>query len=42
MIFDIDLIKDVYANFDSRIDAAKAKLDRPLTLAEKILLEELS
>ena len=30
MIFDIDLIKDVYANFDARVSAAKAKLGRPI------------
>ncbi len=42
MIFDLDLIQDVYTNFDSRITAAKAKLDRPLTLAEKILYAHLS
>ena len=42
MIFDIDLIKDVYANFDSRISAAKNKLNRPLTLAEKVLYAHLS
>ena len=42
MIFDIDLIKDIYANFDGRIAAAKSKLNRPLTLAEKILYAHLS
>jgi aconitate hydratase len=42
MIFDLDLIKAVYANFENRVSAAKAKLDRPLTLAEKILYAHLS
>jgi len=37
MTFDIDLIKDVYANFDARVSAARTKLARPMTLAEKIL-----
>jgi aconitate hydratase len=42
MTFDIELIKGVYANFDSRIQAAKDKLARPLTLAEKVLYAHLS
>jgi aconitate hydratase len=42
MIFDLDLINDVYANFASRVSATKAKLARPLTLAEKILYAHLS
>ncbi len=42
MTFDIDLIQNVYSNFDSRITAAKSKLNHPLTLAEKILYAHLS
>jgi len=42
MTFDIDLIKDVYANFDARVSAARTKLARPMTLAEKILYAHLS
>ena len=42
MTFDIDLIRDIYANFDSRITAVKNKLNHPLTLAEKVLYAHLS
>ncbi|MFO0321657.1 MAG: aconitate hydratase [Bacteroidota bacterium] len=41
MAFDIDMIKKVYANFPSRIEAARKTLGRPLTLAEKILYSHL-
>lgn len=41
MPFDINMIRDFYANFSSRVDAAKAKLGRPMTLAEKILYAHL-
>jgi aconitate hydratase len=41
MVFDLDLIKKVYGNFAQRIDAARKLLDRPLTLAEKILYAHL-
>ena len=34
----IELVEDVYARFDARINAAKATLGRSLTLAEKILI----
>ena len=37
MAFDIEMIKKVYANMPSRIEAARKTLGRPLTLAEKIL-----
>jgi aconitate hydratase len=37
MLFDLDLIKSVYANLPEKVDAAKALLGRPLTLTEKIL-----
>ncbi len=37
MIFDIDMIKQVYQNFPNRVNQAKKLLNRPLTLAEKIL-----
>ena len=42
MAFDIDMIKDYYAALQNRVDAAKALLGRPMTLAEKILYSHLS
>nr|WP_199157089.1 aconitate hydratase [Pedobacter sp. ASV2] len=41
MAFDIDMIKKVYANFGSRVDAARKVVGRPLTLSEKILYAHL-
>ncbi|KQR65276.1 aconitate hydratase [Pedobacter sp. Leaf176] len=41
MAFDIDMIKKVYANFGSRVDAARKIVGRPLTLSEKILYAHL-
>jgi aconitate hydratase len=41
MAFDIDMIKKVYENMPSRIEAARKQLGRPLTLAEKILYSHL-
>ncbi len=41
MAFDIDMIKKVYANFGSRVDAAREIVGRPLTLSEKILYAHL-
>ena len=37
----IELVREVYARFDERIDAARARLGRPLTLAEKVLIAHL-
>src|SRR5690606_38835280 len=37
----IELVEGVYARFDERIDAARARLGRPLTLAEKVLIAHL-
>jgi aconitate hydratase len=37
MAFDKDMIKEVYAKFPSRVEAARKALGRPLTLAEKTL-----
>jgi len=37
MVFDLDMIKRVYSTLPGRIDAARKLLNRPLTLAEKIL-----
>ncbi len=41
MPFDIDMIKAHYESFPKRVDEAKAKLGRPLTLTEKILYAHL-
>ncbi|MBG8556000.1 aconitate hydratase [Hymenobacter guriensis] len=41
MAFDLEMIKAVYANMGSRIEAARAAVGRPLTLTEKILYAHL-
>ncbi len=41
MIFDLKMIRAFYKDFPARVDAAKAKLKRPLTLSEKILYAHL-
>ena len=41
MVFDLDLIKKVYAGFKGKVDDAKAELGRPMTLTEKILYAHL-
>jgi aconitate hydratase len=41
MAFDIEMIKKVYANMTSRVDAAREVVARPLTLTEKILYSHL-
>jgi aconitate hydratase len=42
MIFDIEMIRKVYANLPEKIRNAKDQLQRPLTLTEKILFSHLS
>jgi len=42
MAFDIEMIKKVYANFGSRIEAARKAAGKPLTLTEKILYAHLT
>lgn len=42
MVFDIEMIKSVYAVFPQRIAAARKAVGRPLTLTEKILYAHLS
>ena len=37
MVFDLEMIKAVYAAFRHRVDAAKKLIGKPLTLTEKIL-----
>ena len=41
-MFDLDMIKSVYASMNDRVNAARALLGRPLTLTEKILYSHLS
>lgn len=41
MIFDLDMIKKVYARFPERIEAARRVVGKPLTLSEKILYAHL-
>ena len=41
MLFDLDLIKKVYAKLPGKIDAARKLVGKPLTLAEKILYSHL-
>ncbi|HEY4147742.1 MAG TPA: aconitate hydratase [Chitinophagaceae bacterium] len=41
MVFDLEMIKKVYAGFGGRIDAARKAVGRPLTLTEKILYAHL-
>jgi aconitate hydratase len=41
MAFDIEMIKAVYARMGNRIEAARALLGKPITLAEKILYAHL-
>lgn len=41
MIFDIEMIKEVYAKFPERVKAARELTGKPLTLAEKILYAHL-
>ncbi len=41
MAFDIEMIKEVYARMQERVDAARELVGKPLTLAEKILYNHL-
>lgn len=41
MLFDFDLIRKVYSELPSRVDAARKMIGRPLTLTEKILYAHL-
>jgi aconitate hydratase len=42
MAFDINMIKEVYARYPARIEAARKIVGKPLTLTEKILYAHLS
>ena len=41
MVFDLEMIKKVYANYPERIEAARKVVGRPLTLTEKIVYAHL-
>jgi aconitate hydratase len=41
MVFDLDMIKEVYAKYPERVAAARKIVGKPLTLAEKILYTHL-
>jgi len=41
MVFDIDMIKKIYAGYPARVEAARLAVNRPLTLTEKILYAHL-
>jgi aconitate hydratase len=41
MIFDLDMIRKFYAEFPAKVEKAKALLNHPLTLSEKILYAHL-
>ncbi len=41
MVYDLDMIKKVYAKFPERIEAARKVVGKPLTLSEKILYAHL-
>jgi aconitate hydratase len=41
MVYDIDMIKKIYAGYPARVEAARTVVNRPLTLTEKILYAHL-
>ncbi len=41
MVYDIDMLRNFYANFPRRVDTARERVGGPLTLAEKILYAHL-
>jgi len=41
MVFDLNLIKNVYSTFKSKVDLAKKILNRPMTYSEKVLYSHL-
>ncbi|MBX3042770.1 MAG: aconitate hydratase [Candidatus Kapabacteria bacterium] len=41
MIFDLDMIKSIYANYAKKIDSIRKIVNKPLTLTEKILYSHL-
>ena len=41
MVFDIEMIKQLYSLYPQKIEAARKLLQKPLTLSEKILYTHL-
>ena len=41
MVYDLEMLESFYANFPKRVDAARKRIGRPMTLAEKILYAHL-
>ncbi len=41
MVYDVDMLRAFYASYASNVDAARKRLGRPMTLAEKILYAHL-
>lgn len=41
MVYDIDMLRSFYAHFPKRVEVARTRIGRPLTLAEKILYAHL-
>ena len=41
MVYDLDMLRGFYASFEKKIGRVRAVLQRPLTLAEKILYTHL-
>lgn len=41
MVYDIEMLQSFYSNYPKRVDAAREKIGRPMTLAEKILYAHL-
>ena len=41
MVYDIEMIRNFYASYRAKVENARKKLDRPMTLAEKILYAHL-
>ena len=41
MVFDIEMIKNVYSSMKEKVDLAKKVCNHPLTLSEKILYSHL-
>ncbi len=41
MIFDLDMIKSIYANLSQKVDTVRKTVSKPLTLTEKILYSHL-
>ncbi len=42
MVFDLEMVKDVYKSFSEKVDHARKTFNRPLTLTEKILYGHLA